>query len=290
VTRAGSLTTHPAEEPEDDREVRDALDRLGLRTLRLALLSAADPMKRGRSTHRADLEDGSSIKARRLESAEEARRLLELRVGPADRFVRPIAHRGRVLVEPWIEGTGLGAQEAAARAREAGALLGSLHASAFSTPPTRIPTRPWCELAREEIGILGSAGRLSAGEVDNLEDLIHREDPGSSRAALVHCDFRPDNLLVDPRGRLRVVDNEWLRIDPADWDLARTFSLWPMSEPVREQFLTGYRTTAQDDPGSRGFWEVAAALWTLRIRRDDSPARLEGPLALLRRFGRAGAA
>ena len=131
-----------------------------------------------------------------------------------------------------------------------------------------------------------SAGRLTAAEVGRLEDLVSRNDPGFGGAALVHCDFRPENMLVDRQGRLRVVDNEWFRVDPAGWDLARTFAQWPMSEPVREEFLQGYRTTAHDESGSLGFWEVVVALWTLRIRFEDPPARLERPLALLGSFAR----
>ena len=104
-----------SEDPTEFPEVREALHRLGFRAVRTTLLSAPDPMKRGRSTHRADLADGRAIKLRRLESAAEARRLLALRIEPAEHFVRPIAHCGPVLVEPWIEGRPIGAEEAAAR-------------------------------------------------------------------------------------------------------------------------------------------------------------------------------
>lgn len=284
----GLPTTRSALDPSRDREVRDALEELGFPVQRLTWLSATDPMKRGRSTHCAELADGRRLKARRLESADEARRLLELRIEPSGAFVRPIACRGPVLVEPWIQGRPLAAGEAEARAKEAGALLGGLHASAPGAPED-LATAAWCTLAREEIEGLGTAGRLSAREVAGLLALIRRGDPGRCTAALVHCDFRPDNFLVDDHGRLRVVDNEWLRLDPADWDLARTFSLWRLPEPVREEFLAGYRTAARDEPGARAFWEVVAALWTLRIRREDGPARLEGPLALLRSSGRAEA-
>lgn len=272
------------------RDVRTALDALGFRVRRLALLSPVDPMKRGRSTHRVDLEDGRRLKARRLESADEARRLLELRVEPAEHFVRPIAHRAHVLVEPWVEGEPLREAEAEARAGEAGALLGRLHASLRADAPARIPTASWCALAREELEGLRASGRLTAAEIHALGTRVSRHDPGSCGAALVHCDYRWQNMVVDRRGRLRVVDNEWLRTDPAGWDLARTFGQWPMSGPARQAFLRGYRATASGDPGSLAFWEVVTPLWTLRIRHADPPARLERLLEALRALARGEAA
>lgn len=266
-------------------DVEDALDRLGFGLRRLSLLSAPSAMKRGRSSYRADLEDGRTLKARYLESAEEARRLFELRAEPADAFVQPIARHSRVLVEPWIQGAALGPREAENRAEEAGALMGSLHANPLSGAPARVDTRDWRGFAREELEHLGSTRALAAPEVGNLRALLSQDDPRSGCAALVHRDYCPENLLVDRLGRLRVVDNEWFKIDAAGWDVARTFCLWPMAKRAREDFLRGYRTTAPEEPGSLAFWEVVAALWTLRLRREHAPERLDRPLAGLRKLG-----
>jgi hypothetical protein len=132
---------------------------------------------------------------------------------PADAFVYPIARSSRVLVEPWIEGAALGPREAEVRAEEAGALMGCLHAIPLPGAPARIDTRAWCGLASEALGRLGSARTLAAPEVANLRALLSQDDPGSGCAALVHRDYCPENLLADRLGRLRVIDNEWFKID-----------------------------------------------------------------------------
>ena len=89
-------------------------------------------------------------------------------------------------------------------------------------------------------------------------------------------------MIVDRAGALRVIDNEWLSLQPAGLDLARTVSRWPMSEAGWRRFLGAYRVHAPADPGPAAFWEVATLAWTARVRLRESAERAAGALARLR--------
>jgi Ser/Thr protein kinase RdoA (MazF antagonist) len=270
--------------PAITREIEEALNREGLRPRRSVLISPPDDQKRGRCVYRVELEDGRTIKARRLESAEAASRLFELRADLEGAFAPASAQHGRVLLETWIDGVPLTELDSEARAEDAGALLGRLHSIEVAATPPTVSTLEWRERATTELEILGEAGKLGLREVAKLDAELHRWDPGTARLACVHRDFCAENMMLDASGHLHVIDNEWLTIDPAGFDLGRTFTRWPMSEGAWERFLRAYRSTARIDPGPLSFWKIVVALWTVRIRLHQTPKRLAGPLVLLRRF------
>jgi hypothetical protein len=266
------------------REIEEALDREGLRPRRSVPISRPEVRKRRRFTYRVELEDGRTIKVRQLESVEAASRLLELRVGLEEAFAPAMARHGPVLLETWIEGVPLTELDPEARVEEAGALLGRLHSIELPAGPQMVSTLKWRERTKADLEILVEGGKLGLRELARLDAELDRWDPGTARLACVHQDFCAENMMIDAGGRLRVIDNEWLAIDPAGVDLGRTFIRWPMSEGAWERFLRAYRSATRVDPGPLPFWKIVAALWTARIRLNQAPERLAGPLGLLRRF------
>jgi Ser/Thr protein kinase RdoA (MazF antagonist) len=259
-------------------EIKVALVREGIRHRRIVPIPALVPGK-GRYSFRVELEGGGSIKARLLETGDTAVRLFELRGGLDEGFAPAIAAHGRVILEAWIEGQSL--TDAEAWVEEAGSLLGRLHTRYPSE--TEAETRTWRERGIGALEDLAGSGTLDAEQVASLRATLRRCDPERERAVLVHLDFCGENMVIDGRGRLRVIDNEWMMFEPAGLDLARTFSRWPMSEGAAERFLRAYRGVAEIDLGSLPFWQIAVASFTARFRiateRDPSL-----PLALLRRF------
>jgi len=265
---------------EHSLDVRTAVERAGLRAREVGLLSPPDPRKRNRSAWRVDLEDGGTVKARRLESAAAARELRALREGVDPAFVAVVGCHEAVLLEEWVDGQPLSDDAARARAGEAGALLGRLHAA----PHPAVATGRWRTQAERDLDSLDAARVLDAREVASLRCRLAAQDPGASRGALVHRDFCAENMLVDPRGRLRVIDNEWFAIDAAGLDLARTLYRWPMDDGPRGAFLAAYRDAAGSDAGPLGFWELVAVLWSARARLDQPADRRGVPIEVVRRL------
>jgi hypothetical protein len=272
-------------------EIEEALHRQGLRPRRLVLISPPDAHKRGRFSYRVEVEGGPTLKARRFETDEAARVNFELRSGLDEAFAAAIAWHGPVLLEAWVDGVPLEGLAPEARVEEAGAVLGRLHARPLATPTPPLGIAAWRERAAEQLQVLASAGMLAPHEVARLGDELCRHDPGSASATLVHQDFCAENMLIDARGRLRVIDNEWIAVGPAGFDLGRSFCRWPMSESAWERFLRAYRAVAPQDAGPLEFWKIVGALFGAHIRLRQAPERLAVPLGLLRRMaGLPGAA
>ncbi|MGH7898278.1 MAG: phosphotransferase family protein [Candidatus Binatia bacterium] len=251
---------------------------------RAALLSPLGVNKGRRCAYRVEDSAGRVLKAREFESADEARRVFELRAGLEDAFAPALARHGAVLLEEWIEGEPLAERDFGTWAEPAGALLGRLHARPLGPDqPATLSTERWIAGAEADLELLGAAGKLAAREVGRLRDEIRRRDPGSSPTALVHTDFSAGNMLIDGEGRLRIIDNEGLAVRPPGLDLGRTFHLWPMPAATWQRFRRGYRSVASD-PGASGFWRIVATLVGARLFLRLDPPRHEASLALLRRF------
>jgi Ser/Thr protein kinase RdoA (MazF antagonist) len=269
-----------------DPESAQLQDLLASHGLRCAKLESLSPPGRGKKTGRRALRvetaDGRVLKVRLFASAEEAAALATLRARVDVRFVPAIERRGPLLLEPWIEGERLSPAQAEARAGELGCLLGRLHAARPEDAPERVATRERREQALADLSQLVAAGELSADAAEALKGELAQRDPGSAFAALVHFDFCPENLVVDPDGRLHVIDNEWLRVDAAEIDLGRTWSRWPLPEAAWRRFLSGYTSSAPAEPAALRFWLIAMAARGASIRLTRSTEALALPLARLR--------
>lgn len=267
-------------------EIAQALARHGIRPVRIALVSPMRERKGRRLAYRVDAPDGTIVKLRQFESDDAARRVFDLRSGLADAFAPAIGVCGPVLLEEWIEGTPIDPVEGEARAGEAGELLGRLHARPVDARlPATIATARWRAGAESDLEVLLAAGRLGPAEGSRLCEELRAGDPAAERATLTHLDFCRENFLLDRRGRLRVIDNEQISIEPLGLDLGRTYERWPMSVSAWGEFLRGYRSVAPREPQAIGFWRVVAALVAARVLLQLDPGRLAPTLALLRRFG-----
>lgn len=200
-------------------EIEDALRRQAFAARRLVLVSPPSARKRGRCVYRVDLADGRTLKARRLESAAAARHLVALRAGIDAAFAPVVARHDAVLLEAWIEGTLLTALDPEARAAEAGALLARLHATTVATAATALDVGALRDRARAELGTVAATGKITAAERASLARLLERHPPSVAASVLVHRDFCAENMLVDPQGRMHVIDNEWLDVAAAPDDV-----------------------------------------------------------------------
>ncbi len=266
-------------------DVEEALAQNDTRPLRIELVSPLGERKGIRFAYRVDTDDGRRVKIRHFGSDEHARRHFELRAGLETAFAPALARYRSVLIEEWVEGAPLTERDTEDRAEEAGALLGRLHARPLGPDvPSTTPTRKWRDGAESDLELLAGGGELAPGEVDRLRAEIRRRDPVAARLALIHLDFCAENMLIERGGKLRVIDNELVSINPAGLDLGRTFHRWPMTEDSWARFLKGYRSAIPREPEPSGFWKIAATLTAARVFLSRSPLRLETSIALLRRF------
>jgi thiamine kinase-like enzyme len=259
----------------------------GVEAARIQVLSPAPRRKRApREAYLVDTVDGGRLKLRRVGSEQEAERLCELRDGLEPAFAPVLASHGAILVEEWVDGTDLLDHDSERWAEEAGAVAGRLHVAPLdSDVPERRSSREWRRRAASDLEILGGAGRLSADETASLERELGARDPGSARSALIHRDYCAENMVLYERGRLRVIDNEWLMIGPAEFDLARTMHRWPMSDAAWERFR-GAHSSSAPAPEAFDFWILVAMLFGARVLHQWLPDRLEPLLAQLRRYAR----
>jgi hypothetical protein len=274
--------------PEIAAEIHFALRTEGLSQAQLSPLSRYQGTKRGRYAFLAESPDGARVKVRHLGSRAAAEEVEGLRRGLEPAFAPVLARHGAVLIERWVEGRPLGAGEAEAYAEEAGALLGRLHAAALPAGAAREQsTADYRRRAEADLGRLRDAGQLDGARAAALERRLHSLDPGSFRAAIIHRDFCGENFVLDGAGRLAVIDNEWLVVGSAGFDVGRTFHRWPLPEAAWRDFLAAHARSGVD-PEPLAFWAIVSALFGARVWLGLSPERLPPLITLLGELGGEG--
>ncbi len=276
-------TTAPGSDPAVvDRELSAVLGRLDREAAAVTVLRSATARKFNRVTLRVELDDGSVVKARYLESPEAVSELVRLRQLLDGSYSAVLAWDGRTLVEEWIAGVPLDELPADEHVlAQAGGLLGRLHRTKLSESGD-VATSAFIESAISHLAGCGAAGMLRDDEVDRLVETLRRLDPERSEQTLSHRDFCAENIVLDHRGSLRVIDNEWLAVAPPGLDLGRTRSRWPMSADRWAAFVNAYRAVRAIDDDALRFWTIVAAAWSVHLRRGGQQDAVELPLELLR--------
>jgi hypothetical protein len=266
-----------------EAEVRAAASAQGYIPRRLQLVSPLGERKGMRYAYRIDTRDGRTIKARCFGSTEEAERVFALRRDLEHAFAPVLARAGSVLLEEWIEGDMLRPSDVESWAGPAGALLGRLHARPLGpeTAPD-VDTARWSEAAAADLALLGEAQILATAERVAVAAAIRNHDPGRARVALIHKDFCGENLLVDARGELRIVDTEVLAIEPIGFDLAWTRHRWVLPTPSHACFSAGYLSAAPCAPEAEAYWQLVTGVLLARVFFQRRPERLLDQLGKLR--------
>lgn len=199
-----------------------------------------------RAAYRIDLADGTALKGRRIESVAEASRLAQLHAClPNGPFPALVAHGGTALLEEWIDGAPVSDGDVPAHvAHAAGAILRSIHDATLPAgevgPDRQYPPPNWRTRLAGRFDELVRRGALTAGEATRALETAVTHVPVSNRFVLVHGDLAPENLIVDAGGRVRVIDNDSLDVHAAEFDFARVWYRWPMSDSERYAFEQGY--------------------------------------------------
>lgn len=244
-----------------------------------------------RRTFRLSFENGRILKGRRFATAARAAvvwRILTAAGAPG--LARAVSHEGDAMLEEWLEGEVLVlGQVDDRRLREAGRILGALHARPLP-PIGDLDVAPadgdaWVVKTAVNLRVLRERGLLTAARADHLEALIVSSRPVATPIGIVHRDLCPENLLLDTRGRLVSVDNASMAIGAIEYDLARVWYRWPMTEDERASFNAGY----QEHHAARGagepslFWAIVVVVNSARVRLGTSTAAAAAALDRLER-------
>jgi aminoglycoside phosphotransferase (APT) family kinase protein len=253
--------------------------------VRCERISRHGAVRETRDTFRLDFEDGVTLKGRSLSSPATARRVEAVvrRLDPA-RFPMVVARHGAALIEEWIPGEALDRQPVHdAHLRWAAETLGAVHRLPPPLPRPPFWLRARSALLARHLDRLADAGALPRADARRLRDLAWAAAPRDAEHRLIHRDVCPENIVVDPGGRLYCVDNAAARGGAPDEDLARTCYRWPLDARSSEVFLAAY--SAFRDPGGflahRRFWMVAALSHASWIRHSRGYARADAPLRRL---------
>lgn len=239
-----------------------------------------------RATFRLRLAGGALVKARRMESAEDAKRVetLAARLDPHT-FTQPFARHGVALLEPWVQGEPLDATSAdSAVVRACGAALGMVHAVRVELDNE---TRRWIPAGRlanveQRLDRLVAMRALSARTGQRLATLARRTVPETAATGIVHRDLWPRNLIVDRGGKVRVVDIGSIGYGAHAFDLARTAYLWPMTSEQYKAFREGYAEKAGKPDDVSPFWSIDVMTEVALFRRLSGARGVSRPLDRLR--------
>src|SRR5574337_454914 len=245
-----------------DLDIAVALNHAGVHIKAFRRISTIRHPYAKRSVFRIELESGRTIKARRVEDEATARRLFETCQELPDAFAPAFARYGAVVLEHWIHGRDMGSTPTSdAHLVEAGSLLACLHA-AQTVAGNRVhemqSTATWRDETDRKLREIIVAGGLNERHALLIRGALDRLDPQQAVFGLVHADFCGENMVIDRAGRLRIVDNEWVRIDALGYDLARTWYRWALPCRAWERFRSAYATGVSfiEPLETLGFWSI----------------------------------
>lgn len=233
---------------------------------------------RTRGCCRLRLADGRVFKYRRMPTAERAEmveRLTTLINSP--HLPRVLDRCGTGLLIEFVNARRLRWDDLTPRfLAEAASLQGRIHEMDVrdllsEAPPPDAKRR--ASRLRAGIGRLVSRHALTLREGDDLWELALSHAPRAIDIGLTHNDFCSQNILLTPGGSLVVVDNETIGIGPYEFDLARTWHLWPMKPSERAAYWDGY--SRHRDPGDL---EPSFLFWIIDVLVRSALFRLRGEL------------
>lgn len=239
-----------------------------------------------RATYRLEFADGRVLKGRIAGAPSDAELIERInRRLDARYFSTVVARRGNALLETWIEGAPLGAEETSeALLARCGTILASVHRAAWPGAP-----RGEDVVARRHHMLEGYLARLEtegllSGRIGaRLRGKALEARPERPAVGILHHDYCAENLVLAAPTRPVNVDNGSCRIGALGEDLARTWYRWPVSDASFEAFLDGYRRAAvrPPEPDAATFWRIVAVAGSAADRLRAGSDRVRFPLGVL---------
>ena len=160
-----------------------------------------------------------------------------------------------------------------------------------STPP-RFTLEELGNRLADNCSALYSHGLLDKADTRQLSELA-KTDQIQCATSLVHDDLCGENLIRDPVGNVRVIDNEGLGVGFAPIDIARTVYRWQMDMDTERLYLQHYESVCPADEfrNNRSFWIasvlVESACYRMKGTNNSRNIPIRAIRRLLRNAGRA---
>lgn len=272
-------------------ELKVLLRPLGGEVIHAEELTRFVSRRQRKAVFKLELADGRLLKARRFKTAQEV--VLVAALAPlleARYYSRVLAGSGTTTLEEWKPGSVLAADAVAPlQARKAGELLGRLHTTTGLPGPETAPVlsvAAHVELMQAHLAALVGQGVLASSAAARILELAHRTRPSRFEAGLIHGDFCIDNMVLDSAGELVLIDNESMCVGPLDFDIARTWCRWPMTDATRAAFTAGYTRFRDLEAftAHHQFWALRALLMSVYVHlKHERPC--QPAIAALQRLG-----
>jgi Ser/Thr protein kinase RdoA (MazF antagonist) len=274
-------------------------ERFGLSAVALELVSDTTKPRQRAASYRAQAASGSVYKVRVMPTAEAAQEVAHLHAilrerarPPADgratiELPRILAHSGRFLITPWIEGRRLSSLTGFEAAL--GDLLGRIHGCALRAEEIESARGVGCSheldgLLSRQLDALVSHGLLNRDEAALARRFALAFRPEDAEVGIVHRDLCAANVVLDADDRPWLIDNETMSVRALDHDLGRTWTRAHLTEEGWKAFFSGYRRSRHLEPYFAHFpyWSILACAESASFRAQHWSNGAEAPARRLR--------
>jgi aminoglycoside phosphotransferase len=266
------------------------IEAVGSPLVDLLAVTTIPPAEAYRACFRLIFAEGPVLKGRRLRATADVERITYLSSLLDHQYFPPIlAHRGQALLTRWIPGRPAAASDwTADLVRTCGQLQGSLHRLSLSPAMAALRRRPndWDRRLHELLADLVAHGVLDTGQAQQAHRLAGLHAPVAASVGLCHTDFCAENMIITQTGHVCIVDNEGISIDACEYDLARTWYRWPMTEHQQRWYAEGYgrHDHLADFAAHFLHWALLAVIESAAFRVRSGAVSARVPLARLRRL------
>ena len=229
------------------------------------------PGKR-RACFRLQLKDGRIVKGRRFASVEKRETFSTLwPVLDGLPFSRLLAAHGIATIEEWVSGIPVEPDGLVdGSIGELATVLGTLNCRRIprAASTAKIHGVNWhANRLRNLLAELTTEGHMDSAFATRIFDLASDNRPPDFECGVIHTDFHPQNMVLRRQNELCTIDNEGLRIGVLDFDLARCWRRWPMTDAQRGAFQRAYGHFRCLDSflSHQVFWSINTLVLTARI-------------------------
>lgn len=254
---------------------------LPIRKVKRLTSLVSDHFQRG--SYKVMLADGSLYKLRRFQSQAQADKVKSLsESSDIAYFPRILDSHGTGLLIEWVNGKSINPDECPLDILiKAACIQGIIHNSSMLNNKNSLSgfdAHYWQNRSIEAIIYLIEKRVLSLSEGRKLFHLAELESSKNVKIGLTHGDYCLENMVLNGKNRLSIIDLENIAIAPLSYDLARTTYLWPMDVAQRHIYIDHYKKFRTVDEFMKNF-----SFWLILVLTESTIFHFKGCLDTVRK-------